>query len=121
MDKLLFGLNVALIGLLVVFAGLVILIGCIKLISLASEERKGKKPSAAPAPLTAAEITAESVIATDEDVTYTLAPETLAAITGALMTMLGGSTGFVVRHVRRVHNAPAWNNAGREDQAYSRM
>ena len=121
MNTLTFGLSVALIGMLVVFAGLVILIGCIKLISLASEDHKAKKPSAAPAPQPVAEIAAESVIAADEDVTYTLAPETLAAITGALMTMLGDSTGFVVRHVRRVHNAPAWNNAGREDQAYSRM
>jgi hypothetical protein len=26
-----------------------------------------------------------------------------------------------VRRVRRIHNAPAWNVAGREDQIYSRM
>ena len=48
-------------------------------------------------------------------------PEVLAAITAAIATVWQGDTGFVVRHVRRVNNAPAWNRAGREDQTYSRM
>ena len=29
--------------------------------------------------------------------------------------------GFVVRSIRRVSNAPAWNRAGREEQIYSRL
>ena len=31
------------------------------------------------------------------------------------------ATGFVVRSIRRINNAPAWNRAGREEQVYSRM
>ena len=31
------------------------------------------------------------------------------------------TTGFVVRSIRRINNAPAWNRAGREEQVYSRM
>ena len=114
MDKLLFGLNVALIGLLVVFAGLVILIGCIKLIKLVGGERTPKAAKTA-----ATESVAEPAveIAAAEGVT----PDVLAAITAAIAAVWEGDTGFVVRHVRRVHNAPAWNRAGREDQIYSRM
>ena len=48
-------------------------------------------------------------------------PEVLAAITAAIASVWNTDTGFVVRHVRRVHNAPAWNSAGREDQTYSRL
>ena len=31
------------------------------------------------------------------------------------------TSGFVVRSIRRINNAPAWNRAGREEQVYSRM
>ena len=48
-------------------------------------------------------------------------PEVMAAITAAIASVWDKETGFVVRHVRRVHNAPAWNSAGREDQTYSRL
>ena len=114
MEKLGFGLSVALIGMLVVFAGLVLLIFCIKMISVASNGRKVKQaeeiqPSAAsPAPV--APVVAQGV-----------SPEITAAITAAIAAVWQGDTGFAVRHVRRVHNAPAWNRAGREDQIYSRM
>ena len=117
MDKLIFGLTVALIGLLVVFAGLVLLIYCIKLITLASTDRKAK-PAAegAVAPIMAAPV-ANPLPAAPQGVS----PEIIAAITAAIAAVWQGDTGFVVRHVRRVHNAPAWNRAGREDQIYSRM
>lgn len=114
MDKLIFGLSVALVGMGVVFVGLVILIGCIKLIKLAGGERAPKAAKTA-ATETAAEPAVE--IAAAEGVT----PDVLAAITAAIAAVWEGDTGFVVRHVRRVHNAPAWNRAGREDQIYSRM
>lgn len=52
--------------------------------------------------------------------------ELIAVISAAVAAVLdaeSGSTGskFVVRTIRRVHNAPAWNRAGREEQIYSRM
>jgi hypothetical protein len=49
-----------------------------------------------------------------------ISPEEVAAITAALSAMWEGQGGFVVRQVRRIHNAPAWNRAGRDEQIYSR-
>ena len=45
----------------------------------------------------------------------------IAAAVAAAMEAAGEESGFVVRSIRRVHNAPAWNRAGREEQVYSRM
>ena len=116
MNTLTFGLSVALIGMLVVFAGLVILIGCIKLIALASNQKQPAKKAApapqvkpVPAPV-AAPVASQGVPA-----------DVLAAITAAIAAVWQGESGFVVRRVRSVHNAPAWNRAGRENQTYSRM
>jgi len=120
MNELLFGLSVMLIGLLVVFTGLVLLIFCIKLITLISNKSEHKKKAAlSPAPEAedAAEANAESVPAVEPGI----APETVAAITAAIAAVWQGDAGFVVRRVRRVRNAAAWNVAGREDQVYSRM
>lgn len=118
MDKLLFGLSVMAIGLVIVFAGLVLLIGCIKLITYFSQPRGKKNASVSVEPEAIAEEEPETVMdIADEGVT----PETVAAITAAIAAIWQGDTGFVVRRVRRVHNAAAWNLAGREDQVYSRM
>lgn len=118
MDKLLFGLSVMAIGLVIVFAGLVLLIGCIKLITYFSQPRGKKNASVSAEPEALAEEEPETVMdGTEQGVT----PETVAAITAAIAAIWQGDTGFVVRRVRRVHNAAAWNLAGREDQVYSRM
>ena len=47
----------------------------------------------------------------------------IAAAVAAAMEQSGeeNTTGFVVRSIRRINNAPAWNRAGREEQVYSRM
>lgn len=119
MDKLLFGLSVMAIGMLVVFAGLVILIFCVKGITAlaAIGNKKGKAaPQAEAAPSSVAATSAASEAA-DGGISDTV----LAAITAAVATVLGSPSGFVVRHVKRVHNAPAWNRAGREEQTYSRF
>ena len=47
-------------------------------------------------------------------------PEVVAAIAAALNVVMGEGK-FVVKHIRRIHNAPAWNRAGREEQIYSRF
>ena len=58
------------------------------------------------------------------------ADELIAVITAAVAAMLAQENGeepqeeikgFVVRSVRRVTNAPAWNRAGREEHVYSRL
>ena len=45
----------------------------------------------------------------------------IAAITAAVSAVWQEDMGFVVRRVRRIHTAPAWNRAGRDDQIYSRL
>ena len=50
-----------------------------------------------------------------------IAPEVVAAITAAIACVWEGQSGFVVRHIRRVNHAPAWNRAGRDEQVYSRF
>lgn len=115
MSTLGFGLSVAALGMLVVFGGLVILIGCIKVISLLSQSRKKAAPK--PQPVETAPEAAPDPAMVEEGVS----PEILAAITAAIASVWQGKTGFTVRHVKRVSNASAWNRAGREDQVYSRM
>ena len=121
MNELIFGLTVALIGMGVVFVGLVILIGSIKLISLASN---GRKPKAAKAPETAAVAEADEIVApvlAQDVAAENVSSDIMAAIVAAISAVWQGESGFTVRRVRRLHNAPAWNRAGREDQIYSRM
>ena len=134
---LVYGFSVAICGMLTVFAALVILIGLVKALEkcVSGEalaffmEKVGAKvkarfrndevnaPAAAPA----------AVEAANND-------ELVAVITAAVAAMLeaeaaaGGEAaaeeapkGFVVRSIRRISNAPAWNRAGREEQVYSRM
>ena len=120
MNTLVFGLSVALLGMLVVFGGLVILIICINVISAASKEKKHKQPKQTPAPAASvaqsAAAPAPAPVATDD-----IPAPVLAAITAAIASVWQGKTGFTVRHVKRVSNAPAWSRAGREEQIYSRM
>jgi Na+-transporting methylmalonyl-CoA/oxaloacetate decarboxylase gamma subunit len=114
MSELTFGLSVGAVGLLVVFSGLVILILCLKAIEFFFKDRKKALPSAraeAPTAVLPAQPASEPGIA----------PEVIAAITAAVSAVWREDTGFVVRRVRRIHTAPAWNRAGRDDQIYSRL
>ena len=126
MDKLFFGLGVAALGMITVFAGLVILIAFITILSKITAAAEGKKKNESksgkvkgssdevPADVMAA-ITA--ALAAYDD---TPSPDVVAAIAAAL-NMVMGEGKFVVRHVKRISNAPAWNRAGREEQIYSRF
>ena len=112
--ELSFGLSVAAVGILVVFGGLVLLILCLKLLELLFSDRKKKlpeKPKEAPTAALPAQPVHEQAIA----------PEVIAAITAAVSAVWQADTGFIVRRVRRIHTAPAWNRAGRDDQIYSRL
>ena len=117
MNSLVFGLSVTAIGLVVVFAGLILLIGFIKLLSFISDGKKSKKTPVQVDDIV--EVEPEEYPAEEDE--QGIAPETVAAITAAIAAIWQGDTGFVVRRVRWVHNAAAWNLAGREDQVYSRM
>lgn len=109
-----FGLSVTVLGMVVVFVGLIVLILCVKGISLLRQEKKSdrKAPDEIHAP--AGEPFAVSV-------NESISPEIVAAITAAIAAVWQGDKGFVVRHIKRVNNAPAWNRAGREEQTYSRF
>lgn len=127
MDKIIFGLGVSILGMVTVFAGLVILIAFINILSKVTATAEGKKknkPSAGEVKAAAgsevpgdvmAAITA-ALAAYDE----TPSPEVVAAIAAALNVVMGEGK-FVVKHVKRIRNAPAWNRAGREEQIYSRF
>ena len=114
-----YGLSVALVGIGTVFVGLIILIALIKLMEIVMASTTGKKKAAAPAPAAPAPEEEEPVEETDDDDLIAV----IAAAVAAAMEQSGeeNTTGFVVRSIRRINNAPAWNRAGREEQVYSRM
>ena len=134
---LVYGLSVAVCGMLTVFAALIILIGLVKVLEKcvsgealalvkgkagAKEAARFRNESGAPA--AAPEVVNKAV--RDDG-------ELIAVITAAVAAMLEAEAavsgaeageapkGFVVRSIRRISNAPAWNRAGREEQVYSRM
>ena len=117
---LIFGLQVTAIGIGIVFFGLVVLIGLVKIISIATGSMGKKKeapkpmPQPIPTPATVREIEEEAPAAQDDS-------ELIAVITAAITAMLDEGSSFVVRKVRRVSNTPAWSKAGREEQIYSRF
>ena len=115
MDKLTFSLSVAGIGFLVVFVGLVILIFCMMGITFISKDRKKKT-----AEVKVAETVAPVAPIAPVVVEAGIPAEVIAAISAAVSMMCENQNAFVVRHVKRVSNAPAWNKAGREEQVYSR-
>ena len=120
LDKLGFAFLVMLIGMLIVFFGLVILICLIKLMSIVVGALTGKKKEkAAPAPVVVPEPVAEA--AAEE--TGLESDELIAVITAALAAFnKDGSKTLVVRSVRRAAaKTPAWAKAGRADQLSSRF
>ena len=116
-----YGLSVAAVGILTVFVALVILIGLIKVMEMVINGASKKKAAPAPAPAAPAPApVVEETVAGEEDEGELIA--VIAAAVAAAMEAAGEEpTGFVVRSVRRVNNAPAWNRAGREEQVYSRL
>lgn len=125
MNILFYGLSVALVGIGTVFAGLIIIIGLIKVMEkvLAGVQTGDLLGSFRPQP---------KVTPIVIDTTAMGNEEVVAVITAAVATVLekeaeakgekkGAQPQFVVRSIRRISNAPAWNRAGREEQVYSRM
>ena len=130
MDTLIFGLTVTGIGIAIVFAGLVVLIGLIKTVSVltgsSSKPKKEKKaeapkPAAAPAPAPGAGQVSDEVMAVIAATVAAQDQELIAVISAAVAAMMGEGNGFTVRRIRRVSNASAWQKAGREEQIYSRF
>lgn len=118
MNAMTLGLSTTAVGMLVVFAGLIILIICIYGMTCLTG-KNAKKPAApkaeaapvqaeaAPAPLAAAEETDEQLIAV------------ISAAIAAVWQGQGSS--FVVRRVTRIQNTSPRARAARTEQIYSRM
>lgn len=116
-----YGLSVTLVGMGTVFVGLIILIALIKMLERAlhgTDSKKADAPASAPV-VEAQEPEADELEETDDGELVAV----IAAAVAAAMEAAGAeqTNGFVVRSIRRINNAPAWNRAGREEQIYSRM
>ncbi len=107
MEKLLFSLIVMVLGMLIVFVGLIILIGAIKLLSwvlgIKKSEPAKSTPEPAPAPAPAPVPVVESGID----------PRLVAVIMAAVVAQEGSNKALVVRSIRR---APSlWKNTARRE------
>ena len=126
MDKIFFALGVAVLGMLTVFVGLIILIAFITLLTkftAAGDSKKKNESKSGEVKSADAEVSGDVMAAISAALAAydeTPAPEVVAAIAAALNIVMGEGK-FVVKHVKRIHNAPAWNRAGREEQIYSRF
>jgi len=113
-----YGAVVAVIGLAVVFLGLVLIIASIYAISWILKKLTGEKKEKAPKAEKAPEPAAVTVPANEpvaEEIAVTDDNELIAVITAAIAAMDGGSKNFVIRSVRRVSG---WKNAARAEQVY---
>ena len=126
--KIVYGLQVAAIGLVVVFLGLAILIGFITLMAQVFKAIDAKKAAKAKAEADARAAAAEAAAAKTldaalakpaeaepaaEDVTDD--GELIAVIAAAIAAFTDSDKQLVVRKVRRVSG---WNRAGRAEQVY---
>ena len=127
MDKILYGLGVAGLGMITVFAGLIILIVFITILSKFNAATEGKKKNEPKSGKVKADNGSEVPGEVLAAITAALAmnnesvPADVVAAIAAALNVVMGDTKFVVKHVKRIHNAPAWNRAGREEQIYSRF
>ena len=117
-SKLFLGLSTTVIGMLVVFIGLVILILCIYGMTTITGRRKkaaAPKEAPAPAPLPAQE-EPETVEVEEDDGAL------IAVLSAAIAAMWQDeNTGFVVRRIKRIQNSTARARAARDEQIYSRL
>ena len=118
LETLGYGAIVAVIGILIVFLGLVILIFSISVMGKIFQASKNKKekaaaaapapaPVAAPAPVVEEPVVEEAPAADDMQL--------IAVIAAALAAFDGGNKRLVVRKVRRVSG---WNEAARSENLY---
>lgn len=119
MEQLTLGLSTTVIGMLVVFSGLVILIACIYCMTAVTgrkNKRAAQETKAAPAAPVLQEETREEE-AEDQGAV-------IAAITAAVAMIFESERhegGFVVRRVRRCQGSTARARAARDEQMFSRL
>lgn len=117
MDKLMLGFSTTIIGMLVVFVGLIILILCIYGMTCLTRQRASAPKAEAPAPAPA-QPAEESLPQAEEQSDEQL----IAVITAAIAAVWQKEeSGFVVRRVRRCQSSTARARAARDEQIYSRL
>ena len=117
MDNVIFSLSTTLVGMLVVFSGLIILIVCLTLMNKLMNAKKEKPAEAAAPAVVEAPVQEEETAEVDDGAI-------IAAITAALACIWQENqeqSGFVVRRVRRVQNSTARARAARDEQIFSRL
>lgn len=115
MEKLLFSLIVMVLGMLIVFVGLIILIGAIKLLSWVLGIKKPEPAKSAPAPESApASVPAPAPESAPVPVVESgIDPRLVAVIMAAVVAQEGSNKALVVRSIRR---APSlWKNTARRE------
>ena len=137
-DILVYGLSVAVCGMATVFLALIILIGLVKglekftngeIASLVKSKLADKLGAVAPQQ----PAKSSSIPTLDDAELFAVITAAVAAVMEEEAKVVAAAAptaeaaaqvkpaSFVVRSIRRVNNAPAWNRAGREEQVYSRM
>lgn len=114
------GLTVTLVGLSVVFLGLIIIIAMIYLFSAVFKIFNKNKRAAAPAPKAVPAPAAAPAPAVEEPAAESDDNELVAVITAALAAYMADENvpddrKLVIRRIRKVNS---WNNAAREEQVY---
>ena len=116
MSNLISGLSTTLIGMLIVFFGLLVLIVCITVMHLVMNRGVKKQPAAEipAAPVPAPVIVEEPEVEEADD------GELIAVISAAVAAVWDNAeSGFVVRRVRRINNSPMSARLARDEQMYS--
>lgn len=124
-DQLWFSIKVMLIGMLIVFTGLVVLIACVKAMSFFIGSKRGgkgdkdegarKEEKAVEAPKAVEQVVKAVVPEADQG-------ELIAVISAALAMYASSGKALVVRSIRKASGkTPAWAQAGRREQLNSRF
>lgn len=119
MEGLKLGLSTTATGMLVVFAGLVILIACISVMTSITG-RKKKTPAPAPGQ----NIPFPVPVPVQQEAPQEDDLSVAAAITAAIAAIWQdekNESGFVVRRIRRTQNSTARARAARDEQMFSRL
>ncbi len=118
MNNLMNGLSTTLIGMLIVFFGLLVLIICISVMHKIMHPKTKASPAPAPQPEASAPVPAEP----EPEEPVTDDQELIAVITAAIAAIWKeqkSDGAFVVRRVRRISNSPLSARLARDEQMYS--
>lgn len=115
-------LNIALVGMVVVFAALVLIILCIKIYSGIVTKFSGRKNTNNKSDSEKKEVV-ETTNVNASSTLSGLSPELVAVITAAITAHMDNSgAGIKVKSIKRIrHTTPIWNVAGRNEYILTRL